>query len=129
MLDKSIDGALLALRKQIIRGDGAGLEHVEALLALRGVALSRVRAPWREDVGRRGETRRVLLRALADGPRTAPQLAAVVRAWKPDLPALLAYQRTIHALYRLKAAGLVGREGRVWSLVTPPAASTPSTPG
>ena len=51
MLDKSMDGARLALRKGIIRGDGAGLEHVEALLALRRVTLPRVLPAKRADAG------------------------------------------------------------------------------
>jgi hypothetical protein len=114
MLDKSIDGALLALRKRIIRGHGEGLEHVEALLALRGVAAPRVLPPKRGDVAKRGEARRVLLGALRNGPRTLAQMVDVVREWKPDVPAPLAYQRTEQALYKMQAAGLVRREGRLW---------------
>ena len=116
MLDKSIDGALLALRKRIIREGGKGLEHVEALLALRGVPAPRVLPPKRRDVAKRGETRRVLLGALRSGPRTLAELVDVVQAWKPDVPARLAYGRTAQALYKMQAAGLVGHEGRLWGL-------------
>lgn len=37
MLDKTIDSALLNLRRDLIRGGDEGLAHVEALLRLRGV--------------------------------------------------------------------------------------------
>ena len=37
MQDKTISNALLALRKQIIRGDGKELAQVERLLRMRGV--------------------------------------------------------------------------------------------
>ncbi len=36
LIPKTIDGVLLNLRAQIIRDGGEGLEHVEALLAIRG---------------------------------------------------------------------------------------------
>ncbi|WP_159458612.1 hypothetical protein [Roseisalinus antarcticus] len=42
MQDKTIDNALLALRKDMIRNGGDGLTHVEALLTMRGVGLPAV---------------------------------------------------------------------------------------
>ncbi|MTJ05746.1 MAG: hypothetical protein FH759_13765, partial [Sediminimonas qiaohouensis] len=39
MQDRTIDNALLALRKEIVRHGRDGLDHVEALLTLRGVEL------------------------------------------------------------------------------------------
>ena len=42
--DRTIDGALLAPRKQIIRGNLDALDHVEALLALHGVHMPLVRS-------------------------------------------------------------------------------------
>ncbi len=42
MQDKTINNALLALRKQIIRGDGAGRGHVVAMLRPRGGDMPRV---------------------------------------------------------------------------------------
>lgn len=86
MQDKSIDGALLALRKEIIRSDGKGLKHVEALLALRGVPAPRVLPAKRVDVAKRGGARRFILRALRAGPRPPAELVGLVRAWKPDVP-------------------------------------------
>jgi len=54
MQDKSINGALLALRKQIIRGDLDGLAHVEALLVLRGADLPAVLPAKRQDAAAAG---------------------------------------------------------------------------
>ena len=42
MQDRSIDGVLLALRRNVNRGGLEGLPEVETLLALRGVAMPRV---------------------------------------------------------------------------------------
>jgi hypothetical protein len=61
MQDKSIDGALLAPRKNIIRGRLDGLAHVEALLLLRGVDMPRVLPVKRPDAARRGHMSRMVL--------------------------------------------------------------------
>jgi hypothetical protein len=116
MLGKSIDKALVALRKQIIQGEGKGLEHVEPLLALRCVSMLRVLLAKREDVAKRGQTRRMLVDTLRGGPKTLIELVALVRAWKPHVPARLAYFRTAQALHKMQAAGLVRRERRLWAL-------------
>ena len=68
MQDKTINNALLALRKQIIRGDGDGLAQVEKLLDLRGVDMPRVLPAKRPDVARRGQARQVILDALRSSP-------------------------------------------------------------
>lgn len=52
MQEKTINNALLALRRQIIRGDGENLAHVEALLRARGVEPPRHARP--EPVGNDG---------------------------------------------------------------------------
>ena len=54
MQERTINSALLALRKQMIRGEGEGLDHVEALLALRGIHPPRVMRAKRSDVAKRG---------------------------------------------------------------------------
>ena len=120
MLDKSIDGALLALRKQIVRGDGAGLAHVEALLALRGVAMPRVLPVKRADAAKRGQMRRPVLDALKGGPLTSQEVSAKVAARRRELTAPETHRRTVQTLGRLKGQGLVSVEaglGRwVWKL-------------
>lgn len=56
----------------------------------------------------------IIRAALRDGPKTLPQLAAYVAGKRPDVPPERAYKRVSVVLTKMKAAGLVRREGRVW---------------
>ncbi len=113
MSDRSINCSLLGLRKQLIRGDGVGLEHVEALLALRGVPLPRVLPAKRPDAARMGAMRRLLLAQLQSGPKTMRELADHVAAHRRELTPHAAYHRTGQALQKLRVVGLVVREKRM----------------
>ena len=115
MQDKTIDNALLALRKQIIRGDLDGLGYVEALLRLRGVDMPRVKPARRKDVARKGLMTLLVLDILRDGPKPLREIAARVAEARPE-SADRAYHRTAHTLSNMKAKGLVGNDGRVWKL-------------
>jgi len=68
MQERSVDGALIALRRLTIRESREGLEHVEALLALRGVDLPEVRAAKRRDVAGYGLMRYWITKALSYSP-------------------------------------------------------------
>jgi len=114
MQNKTINGALLALRKQIIRGNLDGLNHVEALLRLRGVQMPHVMPAKRSDVARRGQMRIIILGALRDGPKRLPEITAHVVRCRPDADADRAYKRVSVVLTKMKAEGLVWHEGRVW---------------
>ncbi|MGR3802149.1 hypothetical protein [Marinibacterium profundimaris] len=115
MQDRSIDGALLALRKQTIREGREGLDHVEALLRLRGVDMPVVREGRRPDAAKRGEAQRIVLGALRDGPKTLREIAAVMAERRQlDMPAAL--QRSGQALDKLRKAGVVVKDGRVWAI-------------
>ncbi len=114
MQDKSIDSALLALRKQITRNDGEGLAHVEALLAMRGVDMPRVRPAKAANSARRGEMARLILCALSERPMTRRELVAHIAAKRPDVTLERIYWRTDAALNKLRVKGKVRREGRVW---------------
>ncbi|MCA0870956.1 hypothetical protein LCL97_08975 [Seohaeicola saemankumensis] len=116
MQDKTINGALLALRKQIIRGNLDGLSQVETLLQLRGVQLPRVMPAKRSDVARRGQMRIIILDALRGGPKRLPEIAAHVVQCRPDADTERAYKRVSVVLTKMKAEGLVRHEGRVWRL-------------
>lgn len=114
MQDRTIDNALLALRKQIIREKLEGLEHVEALLAIRGVAMPRVMPAKAANTARRCAMRLMVLGALRDGPMTRKQIVAHIAPLRPDVPPERLYWRVDAALAKLHYAGKVRREGRVW---------------
>lgn len=110
MQDRTINNALLALRKQ----DGEARELAERLLAMRGVT------HWPRIIKNpagRGEMKRMVLGALRDGSKTRRELVAYVAERRADAPPDRLYWRVDAALSRLRMAGLVGREGRVWSNV------------
>ncbi|NJM81883.1 MAG: hypothetical protein HC844_04705 [Tabrizicola sp.] len=118
MQDKTITNALIILRKQIIRGKLDGPAHVYALLAARGIDPAKVRVgPKRKpDQARQGMMRLMVLEALRDGPRTAREVAAQIASWRPEIPPEATHKRTTQAMDRLRVAGLVKREGRLWGL-------------
>lgn len=116
MQDKTINNALLALRKQIIRGDGEGLAQVENLLALRGVDRPRVLPAKRSDVARKGQAQQIVLDALRLSPMNLRELSARMQSARPELTYDASYQRTGQALARLKAKGAVDRNGPMWRL-------------
>ena len=123
MQDRTIDSALLNLRKQMIRGDGAGLEHVETLLRMRGVDMPRVLPPKRPDAARRGQMQALILEALRDGPKPFRAIVDHVAHGRSEISYEAAYVRTGQRLDAMKHKGLVvgvkGRMGRFeWSLLT-----------
>ncbi len=111
MQDKTINNALLALR----RDGGEAQVLAERLLAIRGVSLppGQHRRP---DCARKNEMRWIVLDALRDGPKTLPELAAIVVERRPDAAPERAYKRVSVTLAKMKKRGRVQREGRVWSL-------------
>ena len=131
MMDKTVNSTLLALRAQIIREKRDGLAHVNALLIARGVDPARhiVRAKRKEDVAGRGIMRLMVLDALRDGPRCLASVTVSVAAKRQDISSEAARKRTALVLSKLKVGGIVGRDGRLWGLVMPPAASSLSKRG
>ncbi len=117
MLDKSINGALLALRKQIIRGKQDGLEHVEALLTMRGVHMRAVLPAKRACAAGRGHSRAWILDALRDGPKRRRDIVRHVASQRDDIPHEIAYRRVDQCLWKMRKTGLVRREDGVWKLV------------
>lgn len=83
-VDKTIDSALLGLRKKIIRGVRKGLQNVEALLRQRGVALPLVRPAW--SPAGKGIMARMALDALKDGAQTARYMSECIAARRPEIP-------------------------------------------
>lgn len=112
MQDRTIDNALLALHKRIAQGDGVGLEHVLALMQMRGLRKPRY---YQRHPMRRGETVALVLSHLRTGPKTNTELGTAVRLARPDLSPKAAANRSYLALLRLEAKGMVQRDGQVWS--------------
>jgi len=110
MQDKSVNSALLALRKQIIRGDLDGLAHVEALLAMRGVAMPAVLPAKRPDVVRRGHMAVMIPNALRDGPKAF----LLVRIQRFEPPGFLMMDQLIKTFERLaRACFICGTDSNV----------------
>ena len=109
MQDKSIDGALLALCK--FGGEQGKLAG--RLLVMRGVEPPEP-SRYPKNAARHRETRQLVLDALRAGPKHASDIGAVIREQKPELTRRAATNRAYIVLYRLREAGLVGREGRLW---------------
>ena len=111
MLEKSITNALLHLRVQTIRESLDGLEHVEALLKLRGVDLAKHPVPRK--IAQRRDTAILAMDALRDGPKTGKEVslhAAAATGMTYDE----ARGRLYQALHNLRRKGWVVKEGSVW---------------
>lgn len=109
MQDKTINNALMALRKQV----GHEGKLAEVLLDMRGVKWG----GWVQDgpLGR-GQTKRFVLDTLTDGPLSSADLGKALRAGRPDIGQTAAANRVYQALLRLEGKGLVRRDGRLWGL-------------
>lgn len=116
MQDKSINNALLELRRQIVRGRLSGLAEVEALLALRQVALPRVPKRQASNSLPRRAMADLLIQALKDGPKNGVELAAYVAEHRPAISYREAQARVHQALARMATNGVAVRDGRVWRL-------------
>lgn len=103
MQDKTINNALLALYRS---GEGRG--HVEALMAIRGVAKPKC---VHDRQLSRGGCRRLV---LANLPATASQIADVVQSELPGVTRKSAFQRVYMALRRLEDAGVVRCDRSIW---------------
>jgi len=107
MQDKTIDNALLALRKQ---GGHQG-SLAEVLLEMRGVPLPMI---FQIRANKRGEVARLCMAALKEGPKTAGEVTDLLIAQKPHLRRRSAYHRVYTSLLRLVDRGKVGRDGKLW---------------
>jgi hypothetical protein len=114
---KAMTDALLNLRAQIIRDELPGLEHVEALLALRGHELERVPKKIGRTFGRNG-LRRIVMDALRDGPQPPLRLVEAVKPHRPDWTHDYAYRATYSALRTMRMAGQVKLEDGLWRIIT-----------
>ena len=110
MQDRTIDNALLALHK----AGGEQADLARQLLRMRGIEpprlVSRCSNPFR-----RNQMRRAILEALRDGPQTGPEIVRHVMRYRDGWTFKDAQRRVSTALTKMKLAGLVRRDGWVWS--------------
>lgn len=114
---ETITRALLALRAELTRDGGEGLEHVEALLALRGCNLPPVPRKAPPQHFRRGQLRAAIYAALRGGPLTGPEIVRRVSE-AHRLPYRTIYRSVYSQLRAMKHAGRVVHEGALWGLPT-----------
>lgn len=106
--DKTTNVSLYYLRAQIIRDNLEGLEHVDALLRLRGLNPDALHVPEKKNWPyRRGGLTVAVLEMLRQGPQTAPQIAAALDH---------RHSSVCQCLTTLEARGVVRREGSTWHL-------------
>lgn len=117
--EDTIVAVLHYVRAEIVRDGLDGLEHVEALLRARGVAPDARHVPRKTPKHfRRGQLRAAILRALRDSPRSGPEIAREIARETNGLTYEQVYKRVYIALYAMKRAGLVERDGRLWGLAS-----------
>lgn len=109
----TITRALVSLRFHTIREGRPGLEHIEALLAMRGSNLAPVPAK-RTIRFRKGELQRIVLGAPRDGPKDVRTVGDCIHAHRPAMGRDVAYQRASVVLSRMKRRGLVEQYEGGW---------------
>ena len=113
----TIDNALYHLRALCVRDGHAGLEHVEALLRLRGLDPDAMHVPKKQPRRfRRGELRKAVLDALKGGPVPSRAVTDMILVARPDLDEEWLHPRIMVSLSTLKNEGLVARNTSGWSL-------------
>lgn len=113
--DETLNAALHFMRCQIVRDGAEGLDHVDALLRLRGVDPESLPMPQKRPKHfARGRLRIAIMEALRDGPMTGADLARRVQGNGLDYAA--AYKRVYQCLDAMKRAGVVKRNGGKWRL-------------
>ena len=116
MLDKSINAALVELRKRMARG-GADLTHIHAVMASRGLDPASIRVPRQYPSRlRRNLLKAMVMDALRSGPMTGPEITALTMASIRQEKCRNVYQRTYAALGWLVRHGVAVREGGRWRL-------------
>lgn len=100
MLDKTINSALQQLYRQAISGRHGGLDHVLALMQMRGLEPAAKR-PSPIGNGPRRQTRVIVLDALRAGLQDTGEIAAVLRQHRPDLTHRQAWHRVYMVRKRL----------------------------
>jgi hypothetical protein len=110
--EETLVAALHFMRCQIVREGAEGLEHIDALLRLRGVNPESLPLPQKfPKTFKRGHLTQAILRELRDGPLRGSELA---RRLQGNLAYAEAYKKVYAALHRLSSTGLVKHHGSLW---------------
>lgn len=118
MSDEAINSALYHLRAQIIREKAKGLKEVEALLMIRNCEVDAFQVPRK--VSRkfqRGELRKLVLKALSNGPLSLRDVATQVHKARPDLDFEPLLPKIATVLSTVKGKGLAAHDHGKWSLI------------
>ncbi len=112
--EETLLAALHFMRCQIVRDQAEGLEHINALLRLRGVDPDSLPMPQKfPKTFKRGHLSQAILRELRDGPLRGSELA---RRLQGNLAYEDAYRKVYAALHRLKRVGIVNNCRSQWAL-------------
>jgi hypothetical protein len=112
--EDTIISSLHYMRAVTIRENAEGLEHIDALLRLRGVDPESLPVPQKfPKTFKRGQLTQAILRELREGPLRGGELA---RRLQGNLAYEDAYKKVYAALHRLKARGAVACERMVWAV-------------
>jgi hypothetical protein len=112
--EETLVAALHFMRCQIVRDHAEGLEHIDALLRLRGVDPDSLPLPQKfPKTFKRGHLSQAILRELRDGPLRGSDLA---RRLQGNLAYADAYRKVYAALHRLKEARLIVHDSCIWRL-------------
>ncbi|MCZ8133734.1 MAG: hypothetical protein O9248_01715 [Rhodobacteraceae bacterium] len=112
--EETLVAALHFMRCQIVREGAKGLEHIDALLRLRGVAPESLPVPQKfPKTFKRGQLTQAILRELRDGPLRGSELA---RRLQGNLAYEDAYKKVYGALHRLGRSGNILPKNNLWWL-------------
>lgn len=112
--EETLVAALHFMRCQIVREGAEGLEHIDALLRLRGVDPKSLPVPQKfPKTFKRGHLTQAILRELRDGPLRGSELA---RRLQGNLAYDDAYKKVYAALHRLGRSGIILPKNNLWWL-------------
>lgn len=113
--EASIARVLYFIRAEIVRDGSEGLDHVNALLEMRGHDPEAYHVPEKTPRRFKGRSSRkqAVLSALREGPATSRQLCARIARDAPELDAEAIYPSVAGCLSELKRAGVATR-GTEW---------------
>ena len=113
---ETITRALAALRAELMREGGLGLEHVEALLQLRGNNLAPVPRKAPPQQFKRNRLRLAIRIALRGGPITGPEIVKRIAA-SHGLDYGEIYRSVYSQLGQMRRAGVLAHEGALWKII------------